>query len=172
MIFEARHVRGAAADELTHQVFLPAQRHSGQDRAVMSDVRELHFHVAHHAGLGEQSSPRGLLVVERLFSLLRKCARGRKHNQRGCQRYVPRAALHGLPPFVGFWASLRLPFAEGKSIACVSWEAWGGLRRLELVAPSPKPARSETNFENKRHYLLIRRSIPIRSPFHTAWARR
>src|SRR3954452_9989360 len=49
MILKPWHVRGAAADELAHQVLLPAERHPGQDRAKMADVRELYLHMADHA---------------------------------------------------------------------------------------------------------------------------
>src|SRR5215470_16028310 len=75
MILEARHVRRAAADEFTHDVFLSAQRHPGQQRAKVPHGRDLHLHVTDDAGLGEQVSPHDLLVVESLLGLLRRRAR-------------------------------------------------------------------------------------------------
>src|SRR5207248_241209 len=116
------------ADELTHEILLPAQRHFGQDRAEMPDIRELHFHVADHARLGEQVSPRNLLVVERLFGLLRDCALlralryDRKHEQRGRQCYVQRAALHRHLPFVGFWGqAYDSRFRKGRASLVALW---------------------------------------------------
>src|SRR5947209_7608392 len=70
MILEARHVRGAVADQLAHDIGLPAKRCLGEQWAIVPAGGDLRSHVADHAGLGEQVAAEQLLVAERVLILL------------------------------------------------------------------------------------------------------
>jgi len=133
----------AAADELTHQVLpaRPATSRTGPGRN--ADIRELHFYVADHAGLGEQGSPRDLLIVESLFGLLRDgpcCAMAPWGAMASMNSAVVSVTFHALRfighlPFPSAFGKPTTPFPEGKSIADGLWSRY---RVLTAWASLPK----------------------------------
>src|SRR5437764_1000664 len=106
VMFEARHPRGAVADDLAHHVVLTAKRLARERRAV-ERAGELRLGVTDAARLVEQPHTEKLLVVERNLRGGRLCRCSlrpqHEHGQNGPYRALHPQASHMWPYFLNGW---------------------------------------------------------------------